>query len=181
MHSETAIVFQELDAETVDLIGSIDRSEEIHEQYRLKDGELELVPFRVSVKGFDSTELAELIDRQQKILAENGYVIGAFADEKLIGVASVENRKRGSHCNYMKMDILYVSHPHRAKGIGAALLSRCKKKAQQLGAEKLYISATPTRSTVDFYLRNGTTLVTEVDADLFRLEPEDIHLELRVS
>jgi hypothetical protein len=41
----------------------------------------------------------------------------------------------------------------------------------------LYISATPSEHTIDFYLTLGCTLVDAPDPELFAREPEDIHLE----
>jgi len=53
-------------------------------------------------------------------------------------------------------------------------------KARELGARRLYISATPSENTVRFYLRRGCRVTDEVDAALFDLEPDDIHLELGI-
>ena len=76
------------------------------------------------------------------------------------------------------MDILYVSRGFRSSGIGKLLLQECMKTAREFGAEKLYISATPTKNTVDFYLNNGALITKELDTALFRMEPLDIHLEI---
>jgi hypothetical protein len=53
-------------------------------------------------------------------------------------------------------------------------------KARELGARRLYISATPSENTVRFYLRRGCRVTDDVDAALFALEPEDIHLEFDI-
>ena len=42
--------------------------------------------------------------------------------------------------------------------------------------EALYVSATPTENTVDFYLNRGCMLAPEPDTKLLAAEPEDIHL-----
>jgi GNAT superfamily N-acetyltransferase len=121
-----------------------------------------------------------MIARQRAILLQNGHVFGAFHEDKLVGVASLENKKRGTHLDFLKMDILYVNAAQRGQGIGARLVGLCAEKALQLGAKKLYVSATPTHATVDFYLKHGATLTSEIVAELYALEPEDIHLELKV-
>ena len=41
----------------------------------------------------------------------------------------------------------------------------------------MYISATPTQHTIDFYLRLGCQVTNEPDPELFAQEPEDIHFE----
>ena len=48
--------------------------------------------------------------------------------------------------------------------------------ARTWGAALLYVSATPTENTVNFYLRRGCRLASTPDLELFAQEPEDIHL-----
>jgi N-acetylglutamate synthase-like GNAT family acetyltransferase len=79
------------------------------------------------------------------------------------------------------MKFLHVSNNYRKQGLGKKLFFLAAEKALELGAKKLYISATPSENTVDFYLNLGCVLATEVDEDLFRLEPEDIHLEFDLA
>jgi hypothetical protein len=50
--------------------------------------------------------------------------------------------------------------------------------ARSLGARVLYISAAPTRRTVEVYLHMGARLLEAPDPELFAREPEDIHLAL---
>jgi hypothetical protein len=50
-------------------------------------------------------------------------------------------------------------------------------EAKQRGAKRMYISATPSEHTINFYLRLGCKVAPEPDPELFELEPEDIHLE----
>ena len=49
-------------------------------------------------------------------------------------------------------------------------------KARELGAGSLYVSATPSENTVDYYRHLGCVVTREVDPELYALEPEDIHL-----
>jgi hypothetical protein len=44
----------------------------------------------------------------------------------------------------------------------------------------MYVSASSSRSTVDFYLRRGMRLAQPPDPALAALEPADIHLELEL-
>lgn len=175
-----AIIFRELKEEEIDKIAQLDRSEEIFELYEYDKGNLVLKPHRETVTQFDAAELEEMIMRQKKIQKYGGYIVGAFDQGELAGVASVEKMKRGIASNYCKMDILYVSRNYRAMKLGYKLLQECKKAAKEFGAKNLYISATPTKNTVDFYLRNGAILTTELDRELYKLEPDDIHLEMPV-
>src|SRR5437763_5629078 len=45
---------------------------------------------------------------------------------------------------------------------------------------RLYVSATPTRGTVDFYMSCGFEPLVTPDPELFALEPDDIHLDVRL-
>jgi hypothetical protein len=45
----------------------------------------------------------------------------------------------------------------------------------------LYISATPSQNTVDFYLKRGCQVTGDPDPELWELEPEDIHLVCEVD
>jgi GNAT superfamily N-acetyltransferase len=71
---------------------------------------------------------------------------------------------------------LYVSRSHRQQGIGRALFREAQAIAHARGAQALYISATPTENTVNFYRRCGAVVSTTPDPELYALEPDDIHL-----
>jgi hypothetical protein len=49
----------------------------------------------------------------------------------------------------------------------------------KLGAAGLYVSATPSENTVDFYRRRGCRITPDADPELLAPEPEDIHFECR--
>lgn len=174
------ILYRSLHSNDLSLIRDIDRSEEIFSLYKLDAGQLVAEPHRESVTDWDEVELDRLILHQQEILLNKGVVIGAFDHQKLVGVASVENLRRGKTAAYFKLDILYVSKRYRGYRIGKHLMSFCKTLAKNFGGDKLYISATPTKHTVDFYMMHGAVLTRETDPVLLEKEPDDIHLELTV-
>ena len=174
------ILYRSLSPHDLSLIREIDRSEEIFSLYRLKNGKLELEPHRETVTHWDEKELDQLVQHQHEILQKHGVVTGAFHQQKLVGVASVENVQRGIESAYFKLDILYVSNAYRGHRIGKYLLLFSKNLAKRFGADKLYISATPTKNTVDFYMKHGAAITQEVDPVLLQQEPDDIHLELKV-
>jgi hypothetical protein len=64
---------------------------------------------------------------------------------------------------------------------GSALVGVARSEAIHRGAKRLYISATPSENTVNFYLRLGCELTSQADPELFELEPDDIHLEYRLK
>src|SRR5580704_18139112 len=73
--------------------------------------------------------------------------------------------------------VFHVSNSYRNRGLGTQLFELARATARERGAKRLYISATPSEHTINFYLRLGCAVVEEPDPELFELEPEDIHLE----
>ena len=65
-------------------------------------------------------------------------------------------------------------------GVGKTLVGLVIQKAREIGVKKLYVSATPSQNTVEFYLKRGFKLAQEVNQKLLELEPEDIHMELEL-
>ncbi len=173
--------YRTLTAADAELLRQIDRREHVEEVYSLRDGRLTLRPERWDVQGFPPDELDALVERERKLCAGGGVLLGAFQDGRVAAIASVERKLRGAARDQAKMDVLYVSAPYRGRGVGRELVERSKEVARGLGAAFLYVSATPSRRTVDFYLGCGARLVAEVDPELFTLEPEDIHLEIPVE
>jgi N-acetylglutamate synthase-like GNAT family acetyltransferase len=56
------------------------------------------------------------------------------------------------------------------------LVEEAIAQARRDGAERLYVSATPSESAVGFYLEQGFAPVKEPLPELYELEPEDIHM-----
>ena len=106
---------------------------------------------------------------------------GAFENGVLVGVAILERKFIGTQNDTLQLKFLHVSRDYRKQGLGATLFNRAVEKAKTLGAKKLYISATPSENTINYYLRLGCILAAEINLELFALEPEDIHLEYAIS
>jgi predicted N-acetyltransferase YhbS len=109
-----------------------------------------------------------------------GWFCGAFDDALLIGAVILESRFIGRRKDQLQLKFLHVSRSHRNRGLGARLFERAMAIARERGAHRLYISATPSEHTVNFYTRLGCVIATETDPELFKLEPEDIHLEFEI-
>jgi GNAT superfamily N-acetyltransferase len=71
---------------------------------------------------------------------------------------------------------LFVSKDHRRQGIAARLTGEVSRLAHQDGHARLYVSATPSESAVNFYQRQGFSPTQETNPELYALEPEDIHM-----
>ena len=95
-------------------------------------------------------------------------------------MAILESEFIGTKHDTLRLKFLHVSRDYRGRGIASALFHRAVEGARLLGAKKLYISATPSEHTINYYLRLGCVLAAEIDPELFALEPEDIHLEFAI-
>jgi predicted N-acetyltransferase YhbS len=174
------VQIRELERQEVRDIWSIDRAEVIDAVYSREGGELVLKSIHHDVKGWPPGEP----ERYGPILLDcfdhGGTFYGAFDDEILIGAAVLESRFIGWENDQLQLKFLHVSRRHRRGGLGRTLFDKAVAKASELGARRLYISATPSENTVRFYLRRGCRVTDDVDPALFELEPEDIHLEFGI-
>ena len=170
-----------LQRDEIRLIWQIDRREIVQNIYFLNNGKLVLKPDYFDIQGWPPGEpelytpiLLDCYDR-------GGIFWGAFEKDTLVGVAILESRFIGSQQGTLQLKFLHVSRDYRKRGIASTLFKLAIEKAKGLGAKKLYISATPSEHTINYYLRLGCVLAKEIDPELFALEPEDIHLEYVVS
>ncbi|MBI1818093.1 MAG: GNAT family N-acetyltransferase [Deltaproteobacteria bacterium] len=176
-----SIVYRDLQADEAQLLGTIDRSEVIEGIYRVTNGMLELNVTRQEFPSWNGAELAARVARLQALIASGGRVIAAWDERRLVGIGSLDVSGVGGDGAVMALDMLYVSAEYRARGIGRKLTEMVADLARSLGATTLYISATPTRGTVDAYLRMGATVLRVPDPELLAREPEDVHLALSLA
>jgi GNAT superfamily N-acetyltransferase len=78
----------------------------------------------------------------------------------------------------LDLTFIHVTRELRGSGLGGELFDRSVALARERGAERMYISASDSRATVDFYLRRGMRLASPPDPRLHEIGPRDIHLEL---
>jgi GNAT superfamily N-acetyltransferase len=71
---------------------------------------------------------------------------------------------------------LHVSAPWRAAGIGSHLSEQLEQIARIAGDSDMVVSATPSEHTVRFYIGRGLQPMADPLAELFELEPEDVHM-----
>jgi ribosomal protein S18 acetylase RimI-like enzyme len=104
-------------------------------------------------------------------------MLGAFDGSVLVGFAIYRPRLTKDMAQYA---VLYVSRDHRGQGVGCALTDKVMGLARADGSNKLYVSATPSVATVEFYRRRGFEVTREPNRDLLELEPEDIHMTMKL-
>ena len=116
-----------------------------------------------------------------EIVAENkGYIFGGYAENRLIGFSVLMNNKLGTKGQYIQLKFLHISLDYRHKGIGKKLFELCVKKANDIEAEKIYISANDSVDTVKFYFSLGCEDAIEINKEIAEEEPYDRQLEYRI-
>ena len=171
------IKYRVLERDEIRRLNEIDRYEIIEEVYYFRDGKLILEKEYSEV--IDHSDISEMIDDYIEDYDYGGTFIGAFDGDKLVGMGGINGKLYGENKNIIQLSSMFVSNKYRKKGIGRQLISLLKVKAKQFGAEKLYVSATPSKNTVDFYRGAGFDLTTPVK-ELFESEPKDIHMDMKL-
>jgi predicted N-acetyltransferase YhbS len=166
-----------LKRDEVELVWKIDRSEVIASVYYLEADRLILKLERYEMTGWPPGEAATYTPLLLDCYDHGGWFYGLFDQSFLVGVAVLESRFIGRNHDLLQLKFMHVSSACRGQGVGHRLFNLAAAKARILGAKGLYISATPSENTVNFYLRLGCVLTHDPDPELLRLEPEDIHLE----
>ncbi len=175
------LTIRQLERHEIRDVWSIDRAEVIDRIYYREGGELVLKAEHYDMRGWPPGEPEHYGPILLDCLDRGGTCYGAFEDETLIGAAVLENRFIGRENDQLQLKFLHVGQRHRQTGLGRTLFEMAAGRAGELGARRLYISATPSENTVRFYLRRGCRVTEDVDRELYELEPEDIHLEFDVT
>lgn len=162
-------------------IWQIDRSEVIEAIYYLRNGTLVLKPEHYAISGWPPGEAETYTPILHNCFDRGGTFYGAFEGSEMIGVAVLESKFIGKAKDQLQLKFLHVSNRHRKQGWGTRLFEKAVERARELGASRLYISATPSENTINFYLHLGCQVTQELDQELFELEPEDIHLDYTIS
>ncbi len=158
------------------LLADIDRSEVITHCYRMQEGKLVAFAAPFAVPCWDSEELQQLIQRNSKMRAKGGSLMAYYWEDKVIGMVSLSDQFLDQPAQFLVLDILYTSAQARGRGVATKLFTAALTEAKARSARGLYICATPTTNTVDFYLKRGCSILAAPNPELFAKEPEDIHL-----
>lgn len=174
------IRIRELGRTEIPQIWSIDRREVIDQVYYFENGILVLKPEHYDMQDWPPGEGEKYTPLLYECFDRGGWFCGAFEGNRLVGIAILDSKLIGKERDQLQLKFLHVSRDYRSKGLGKQLFELSQAKARDLGARRMYISATPSEHTVNFYLRLGAVVAAAPDRELFALEPEDIHLECDV-
>lgn len=181
--AQNMISTRRLPATDLSRIGEIDRSERIEQAYVYDSGSLALkrvnwdVP-QWSEEGTGDHSVAAKVAAWKPWVEEGGTLFGAFDGPSLLGFAIYRPDIAESMAQFA---VLHVSRAHRRCGVGMALAREVIGAARADGARSIYVSSAPTRGTVDFYASLGFRLTEHPIKELYELEPEDIHMVLKLD
>ncbi len=161
------------------LIAEIDRSEHVQVEYAVVDGRLVERPVSMTdipnwdVEGSGLYSVAAEIAFCEPLIARGAVFLGAFDDDEPVGLAVVDPTFESPMA---WLAFLYVSRPHRGRGVASTLWGAAAEIAADRGSTSMYVSAVPTGSAVGFYLSRGCRLADPPHPALYAQEPDDIHL-----
>jgi len=173
------IGIRRLRSDEIEKIHELDRSEIIRIGYRQEGAEL--IEFPVCwdddgwVEGDGEHSFGRMIRGAEELMDLAGTAFGAFDEDRLVGIAIYRPRLTETTG---QLGLLHVSNGYRRRGIASRLFDEVCTLARADGAERLYVSATPSESAVGFYLAKGFTPTSTADPELLELEPDDIHMTL---
>ena len=84
-----------------------------------------------------------------------GFAAGAFAESKFVGFSCLDGVLQGIAEKYVNLAMLFVDDDWKRKGIGKMLFTQMCLCAEQMKADKIFISAIPAYDTISFYLNLG--------------------------
>jgi GNAT superfamily N-acetyltransferase len=176
-----ALTVERLSRDGLERFREIDRSEEVRAHYRQVGNRLVATPVTDSVANFfpegDVHSVPELVRAWQPVVDAGGALLGAFEDGDLAGIALLGDEVADG---IRQVALLYVSRPHRGRGVATALMDEMEQLARAEDARALYVSSVPTDSAVGFYLSRGFR-PTDPLPELFAEEPDDIHMLLPLA
>jgi len=172
------ISYKELKETEIDitLFKSFNRYQEVNKCWRKENGEwiLKDIAF-INQWGPEKYEF--LTKDLYNTIISGGAVFGAFHNNVLVGFVSIENQFFGSQKEYLNLSYIQISYESRGMGIGKNLFSLVCKKAKEMGAKKLYISAHSAQESQAFYKAMGCVEAMEYNEELVTKEPCDCQLE----
>lgn len=176
MHQKLA--YRQLARADIAHLVQINRTEVIDGFYTWHDGALVLQNELFHIPDWSTAEKQRRIQKLQTVFDNGATFFGAFCATSLVGLSVLDHCPIKKGENRLNLEGLWVSHSFRGQGVGQKLFRLAAESALERGASALYVSATPSKHTVEFYTRLGCQPAQPIDPHLYQKEPEDIHLEL---
>jgi N-acetylglutamate synthase-like GNAT family acetyltransferase len=161
------------------ILENFNRYQEVKRCYRKENGRW-IIKNIEYIENWEKNKIEDKVKYFSKTINNGGYVFGAYENNKLIGFAVLLDGIFGSRKQYIQLDNLHVSYGYRHRGIGKKLFSLCIEKAQEIGIERIYISANTSEETQKFYLRIGCKDTEEINEKQVEKEPYDRQMEYKI-
>lgn len=113
-------------------------------------------------------------------LENGGFTLGALVEDKLAGFITLDGVFGGFKEKYLNLVMFFVDDRYRRQGIGRKLFEEGVKRASDMGAEKIFISAIPSEETIAFYFAMGCRDAEEIIPE-FVDTPNDRYLEFKLA
>lgn len=170
--------FKELNETDINLtlFTNFERYQNVKKCWRKEDGEWILKDIAF-IEEWSSKEYEYLVKCLINTVKTGGVVFGVIHNDELAGFASIENDFFGIEKEYLQLSAIHISYEKRGMGIGKELFSILSKKAKDMGAQKLYISAHSSEETQAFYKAMSCVEAVEYNDRLIAEEPCDCQLE----
>lgn len=171
------IKYRLLTIEECDRISEINPSQWIERVWRKRDGEYKLITINYMEEDWpDGYERYR--DELKSTIESGAAAFGAFGEDgKLVGFSTINHDFFGETAKYLLLDSMFVSRTYRGLGIGKELFNLCAIQARDWGADKLYLCAASSESTIAFYKSIGCVDAMEINQSLFDNDHRDIQLE----
>ncbi len=175
---EAPLEVRNLARDELSRVGEIDRTERIDVLFEQRGTELVARSGTWNASVWDPDGDGEhSVEAQRQALARyvdaGGIACGAFFDGRLVGIGVVVPHIRAW---IAQLAYLHVSQGFRSSGIGSRLSVELELIACHAGDTEIVVTATPSENTVRFYLGRGYRPMPQPLAELYELEPDDIHL-----
>ena len=158
------------------ILDSFNRYQEIKKAWCFDEENLKI--YKTDEKyDWDDLMKVQIIKSLKDIIRGNGFVIGIFDDNKLIGFVSVAGEVFGLENQYRELKYIHVSNEYRGQGLGKELFELMVIKLKDSGIQKIYMSANPSEESQMFYKRRGCTRAVEIKKSCVEEEPYDCQIE----
>lgn len=167
--------YRRISPDEIGFLSEIDRSERVTQTCTVEEGRLRWHDDTFDIPNWTFRDKL----REWEPIADgfrNAW--GAFREGRPVGFAVY---RRDLSPGTAQLSILHVDRGFRSIGIGNSLLEIVRKKAVEDGKGILYVTSTPTGNTVRFYLSRGFVLTSNPDPVLLRMEPDDIHMIMKLT
>ncbi len=162
------ITIRELSADDISLAAQVDRTETVYAKYvaRYQNDRRTLALSKVelaepiTIPTFRAEHFPARLASWKEQIADGGALIGAFDGEQLVGFIILKNAEEDSSA---QISAVFVNAQHRRRGIGGQMLRRVEAIARTRAVKTLWLSSNETASAVEFYFKQGFSLLALCD------------------